>query len=49
MHNWDGTEEMLRNNNSLGCKEDVSIERAYCTALIQMNGWKIPKDYPLRF
>lgn len=49
MHNWDGTEEMLRNNNSLGCKEDVSNERAYCTALIQMNGWKIPKDYPLRF
>ena len=47
---WDGTEEMLRNDSALGCKkEDVSNERAYCTALIQMNGWKIPKDYPLRF
>lgn len=46
---WDGTEEMLRNDNSVGCKENVSNERAYCTALIQMNGWKIPKDYPIRF
>ena len=45
---WDGTEETLRNHNSYGCKESVSNERAYCTALIQMNGWKIPKDYPLR-
>lgn len=46
---WDGTEEKLRNDNSVGCKESVSNERAYCTALIQMNGWKIPKDYPVRF
>ncbi len=50
LRNWDGTEEMLRNDSALGCKKDaVSNERAYCTALIQMNGWKIPKDYPLRF
>ena len=48
-YNWDGTEEKLRNDNSIGCKQDVSNSRAYCTALIQMNGWKIPKDYPLRF
>ncbi len=48
-YNWDGTEEMLRNNNNIGCKQEVSNSRAYCTALIQMNGWKIPKDYPLRF
>ena len=46
---WDGTKEMLLTNNSIGCKKEVSNERAYCTALIQMNGWKIPKDYPLRF
>ena len=46
---WDGTEDMLRNDNEFGCKKEVSNERAYCTALIQMNGWKIPKDYPLRF
>ncbi len=47
-YNWDGTEEMLRSNSSIGCKEEVSNERAYCTALIQINGWKIPKDYPIR-
>ena len=47
--NWDGTKEMLLNNNGIGCKKQVSNERAYCAALIQMNGWKIPKDYPLRF
>ena len=47
--NWDGTKEMLLNDNGIGCKKQVSNERAYCTALIQMNGWKIPKDYPLRF
>ena len=49
MYGWDGTKEMLLTNNDIGCKKEVSNERAYCTALIQMNGWKIPKDYPLRF
>jgi len=46
---WDGTREMLLEDNSIGCKETVSNERAYCAALIQMNGWKIPDDYPLKF
>ena len=46
---WDGTRNNLLNSNSLGCKKEVTNERAYCTKLIQMNGWKIPKDYPLRF
>lgn len=45
---WDGTIEMLKNNSSIGCKETVSNERAYCSALIQQNGWKIPDDYPLK-
>ena len=49
MHGWDGTVEMLKNNPSLGCQQIVSNERAYCAALIQHNGWKIPKDYPLKF
>ncbi len=49
MCSWDGKKETLLSSSSLGCKEKVSNERAYCTALIQMNGWKIPKDYPLRF
>ncbi len=46
---WNGKREMLLNEDSVGCKEHVTNERAYCTALIQMNGWKIPKDYPLKF
>lgn len=47
--NWDGTVEKLKTDSAIGCKETVSNERAYCTALIQQNGWKIPDDYPLRF
>lgn len=49
MYSWDGTREMLLKDNSIGCKEEVLNERAYCTKLIQMNNWKIPKDYPLKF
>lgn len=45
---WDGTRENLLNHSSLGCREDATNERAYCTKLIQMNGWKFPKDYPLK-
>ena len=46
---WDGTYEHLRNtcyNNQ--CPYSSSSDqcgRFYCTALIQYNGWKIPKDY----
>ena len=49
MAHWDGTIEMLKNSPTIGCQQTVSNERAYCAALIQQNGWKIPKDYPLRF
>ena len=48
-YKWDGSRESLFNDPHYGCQETVSNERAYCTALIQLNGWKIPKDYPLRF
>ena len=49
-YNWDGTKEMLLTDSLFGCKRaEGRTEEAYCTALIQMNGWKIPKDYPLRF
>ncbi len=48
-NSWNGTTEALWNDNALGCKQNVSNERAYCTKLIQMNGWKIPKDYPFKF
>ena len=47
--NWDGNRDTLLNDPSIGCKKEVSNTRAYCTALIQINGWKIPKDYPLSF
>lgn len=37
----------LMNNPTYGCKN--SKMKVYCTALIQENGWKIPKDYPYKF
>lgn len=44
------SDETIRTDATLGCKaESVSNERAYCTLLIARNGWKIPKDYPLKF
>ena len=49
MYDWDGTVDKLKNDSALGCKKEVSNERAYCAKLIQMNGWKIPDDYPLKF
>lgn len=52
-YGWDGTENGiygLRTHNSFGCKAELPTNgRAYCTALIQANGWKIPDDYPLKF
>ncbi len=40
---WDKDEETLYTNTSYGCK---SGNGNYCTAIIQHNGWKIPKNYP---
>ncbi len=40
---WNGDEASLYNK----CKKDG--EKFYCTAIIQHNGWKIPKDYPYSF
>lgn len=48
-NNWDGKAESLIKDKGIGCQKNVSNERAYCAALIQMNGWKIPKNYPLKF
>ncbi len=47
---WNGKIEDLKracyNNTSLG---DSSVQgRSYCTALIQLNNWKIPDDYPYK-
>ena len=49
MAQWDGNRETLFNNTQFGCRTDATVDPAYCTKLIQMNGWKIPKDYPLKF
>ena len=40
---WDGTKNSLYTDNTRGCQTGSGN---YCTALIQYNGWKIPKDYP---
>lgn len=40
-YNWDGKVETLYNN----CKR---INKKYCTAIIQLNDWEIPKDYPYK-
>lgn len=38
---WDGSREFLIEH----CK-DNSTKGVYCTMLIQLNNWQIPKDYP---
>lgn len=56
-HAWDGNDSTLLGETPLdngsykyACKKGVQGGyRVYCTALIQRNGWKIPKDYPFRF
>ena len=49
MSGWDGSREKLLDDESIGCRTNATNEPAYCTKLIQLNGWKIPKDYPLKF
>ena len=46
---WNGDLNKLITDTEYGCNINNKNERAYCTALIQANGWKIPKDYPLKF
>ena len=45
---WDGTIEDLKNNPMIGCNKYASNTAANCTKLIQLNGWKIPADYPFK-
>ena len=42
LHDWDGNKESLKEGKTHSCSQGGN----YCTALIQQNGWKIPKDYP---
>lgn len=46
---WDGTKQGLINGSRYGCTLTKEVaSRAYCTALIQYNGWEIPDEYPLK-
>lgn len=47
LYKWDGDENMLYTDSIRGCNKDAG-NGAYCTAIIQRNGWKIPKNYPRR-
>ena len=42
---WDGDINKLYTGAQFSCNGN---EKNYCTALIQMNGWKIPDDYPYK-
>ena len=44
---WDGSISSLYDDAERGCqKTNGNLKNSYCTAIIQLNGWKIPKDYP---
>ncbi len=49
--NWDGDNATLYSNPTFGCnsKKASTVTGSFCTAVIQRNGWKIPKDYPHKF
>ena len=42
---WDGTYDGLRNAVRYGCRQG-SPTNNYCAKIIQLNGWKIPNNYP---
>ena len=44
---WKGTQEDLRTNSSYGCREGNKFP-LFCAKLIEVNGWKVPDDYPMK-
>jgi len=46
-YNWDGSIESLKNQSIFGCY--TTSNKNNCAKLIQVSGWKIPKDYPYKF
>ena len=42
---WNGTREQLIDGHSFSCAQN----HAFCAKLIQYDGWKISKDYPVKF
>lgn len=48
MMSWRNNDvNFLYTNSKHGCSKEGN--KNYCTAVIQMNGWKIPKNYPVKF
>ena len=47
----DVTEDFIRNAEIYGCSKEINNSYAgyYCGGLIQLNNWKIPDDYPVKF
>ncbi len=44
---WDGTrEDLMIQGDAYGCTENGG---AYCSKLIQFDGWQIEDDYPVKF
>lgn len=44
---WDENYSSLKTNSWGGCNANAGDAKyAYCTKWIQMNDWKVPKDYP---
>ncbi len=46
-YNWDGNIQSLYNGMEYSCNSTNS-RKDYCTAIIQMNNWTIPTDYPFK-
>ncbi len=48
-HDWNGDINKLKSGSVYSCQgNNSSKNNLYCTALIQMNDWKIPDDYPFK-
>lgn len=46
LNGWDDKESSLYTNANYGCNKNS--KNFYCTAIIQHNGWKVPKEYPYK-
>ena len=45
---WDGNRNTLLNDSRIGCNTKARDGAKYCTAIIQLNNWIIPEDYPFK-
>lgn len=50
---WNGDYNSLLTHSTYGCNGNKiacgNNKNKYCTKIIQMNGWEIPKNYPIKF